>query len=660
MTRSSARRPRALPRRRFMPALFEILEGRVVPSTLPVSAALVSEVVNKADPFVTLSKTAVPAVGGYQFTFTAVVGLALNDASLPPPTGTVTFSQGSTVLGTVPVNNSQATLTTILPGAGSEQVTALYSGDSQDNPATSPSPLGMVLSPVTITTLTSSNNPASYDLGTMFTATVIGLAPPPSSSSPSVTPPLPTGTVTFLDGTTFLGTAPVIGGQANFTTTMLVGGSHQITATYGGDTSYDPSTSPPLTQVVTPAQTSTRVSTSFGTTSFGIPLLLSAAVDDFVISGNGTLPTGTITFYDGMTPLGTSPLNGPGGATLSLQALPAGTHAISASYSGDANFQASSSTATALTVNPVLTSVALTTPLSPISPYQAVTLSAILSPTPAGTQTPTGSVAFFDGTTLLGLAPLSGNTATLNVTGLPVGVQALTAKYAGDGNFLAGNSASAQIVSGNANERFLNQLYLDLMHRPIDGIGLVGWEALLNAGASRGTIALGIEASREFALTTLKGFSQSLLGQAPTTSMVDQAIWLQVKNLSDPTSLKAIVLNSPEFYQVRGGGTSAGFVAAVSQAVTGRPTDPSQLANLLSMANVGNRAGVVSSVLGSLIALELQVVYDYHGYLVRTPEAGAVPYFVNQLEHGVSSAAVIAQFVGSPEYFKNATTLPTA
>ena len=65
---------------------------------------------------------------------------------------------------------------------------------------------------------------------------------------------LPTGTVTFKDGATTLGSGTLanVGGTATatFTTSSLSAGSHPITATYGGDASFLTSTSAPLTQAV--------------------------------------------------------------------------------------------------------------------------------------------------------------------------------------------------------------------------------------------------------------------------------------------------------------------------------------------------------------------------------------------------------------------------
>jgi hypothetical protein len=59
-----------------------------------------------------------------------------------------------------------------------------------------------------------------------------------------------TGPVTFYDGTTALRTLYLTGGVAKYMTSKLTSGMHTITATYGGSTSFDGSSSAPLTQTV--------------------------------------------------------------------------------------------------------------------------------------------------------------------------------------------------------------------------------------------------------------------------------------------------------------------------------------------------------------------------------------------------------------------------
>jgi hypothetical protein len=85
--------------------------------------------------------------------------------------------------------------------------------------------------------IVSSLNPSISGQSVKFTATVT-----PATGV--------TGTVTFLDGVTTIGTAALSGGTASFTTSTLTVGSHSITASYGGDASFAASVSGVLTQIV--------------------------------------------------------------------------------------------------------------------------------------------------------------------------------------------------------------------------------------------------------------------------------------------------------------------------------------------------------------------------------------------------------------------------
>src|SRR5205823_13237578 len=94
----------------------------------------------------------------------------------------------------------------------------------------------------TTTTVVSSANPATFSLPVTFTAVVQPI--PPGSG-------VPTGSVTFRDGNTILGTVGLLGTQhVSFTTNSLAGGQHSITAVYNQDANFNSSTSAPLLQTV--------------------------------------------------------------------------------------------------------------------------------------------------------------------------------------------------------------------------------------------------------------------------------------------------------------------------------------------------------------------------------------------------------------------------
>jgi subtilisin family serine protease len=144
-------------------------------------------------------------------------------ANFTPPSVT---SSGSSELT---VTSSRKTPT------GSFLLTITGTGEREIHTAT----VTLAISEPTVSTnVASNNNPSTYGAEMTFTATVIGSG-------------VPTGTVTFMDGTTTLGSASLeAGGQATWTTSSLTAGTHSITAVYGGDDSFDASTSPVLLQTV--------------------------------------------------------------------------------------------------------------------------------------------------------------------------------------------------------------------------------------------------------------------------------------------------------------------------------------------------------------------------------------------------------------------------
>jgi len=140
-------------------------------------------------------------------------------------------------------------------------------------------------------------------------------------------------------------------------------------------------------------------------------------------------PTGSVIFYNGATNLGTGTLSS-GVATLKTTALPVGALTLQVSYLGAGNFIATNSALFDQTVRRTTTTTLTASP-NPAVYGSAVTLSAKVKPSVSGTAT--GSVRFYDGTTLLGTATLnSSDVATLAIKTLADGGNSITAVYSGD------------------------------------------------------------------------------------------------------------------------------------------------------------------------------------------------------------------------------------
>lgn len=184
--------------------------------------------------------------------------------------------------------------------------------------------------PTTTTSVTSSANPSVWGQSITLTATVT-----PSSGGGS-----PSGTVMFNDGSSVLGTEPLTNGQATVATSSLSVGPHSITAAYSGDSTFQASNGA-LTQTVNPASTTTTVTSSANPSILNSSFTVTANVA-VVVPGVGT-PTGTVTFKDGSTLLSTATISSTGQATFSSSSFTAGAHSITATYSGDSNFNGSTS-----------------------------------------------------------------------------------------------------------------------------------------------------------------------------------------------------------------------------------------------------------------------------------------------------------------------------
>jgi sugar lactone lactonase YvrE len=133
---------------------------------------------------------------------------------------------------------------------------------------------------------------------------------------------------------------------------------------------------------------------------------------------------------------------GNGIATVALPALNVGMHTITATYSGDAVY--ASDTAPPLVITVVTSSTVTVVSAAPaaIIQFQSVTFTANVAS--LSSQTPTGAVSFFNGTSLLGTGTLSSKgVATFTSATLPVGTYQIIAQYSGDGNFAASMSSPA-------------------------------------------------------------------------------------------------------------------------------------------------------------------------------------------------------------------------
>ena len=317
---------------------------------------------------------------------------------------------------------------------------------------------------------------------------------------------------------------------AGSTTTLLPGGSYNVTAHYAGDGTFLASDSSPVSVVVNPEVSQTFASivtpTSNSATSvvYGSPYVLE--ID--VTNSTGTLcqpnaiggpdcPTGMVTVKDGATPLdaGTFTLNSLGFFEDQPIQLSVGTHNIVAVYAGDNSFTGSTSTTDTVTVTKASTTTTVSANPNSVAAGGTVALTATVdSPSNAIAslaQEPTGTVQFLKGGTPFG-APVAvvGSTtsltaqatATMAAAALPNGQNQITAQYLGDSNYAASAVSTAVTVS----------------------VGVPG----INLSASTGTInisAPGQSGTQLITVSAANGFTGSVTLSCAVTSSPSGAVY---------------------------------------------------------------------------------------------------------------------------------------
>jgi hypothetical protein len=144
-------------------------------------------------------------------------------------------------------------------------------------------------------------------------------------------------------------TVPLSGGNAQFTLTEPIVGTHTVVVAYAQQTNYAAAAPQTETFTVTPAPVKVALTPSTWYTTAGSSITFQAAVTSW--SAGAPNANGAVSFYDGSKLLSTVQVNGSGQASYSTSALSAGTHNITATYANGANY-ASGSTSVSITIAP--------------------------------------------------------------------------------------------------------------------------------------------------------------------------------------------------------------------------------------------------------------------------------------------------------------------
>ncbi len=317
--------------------------------------------------------------------------------------------------------------------AGNHTYTALYPGDANYAVLA----FGSVTVNVTAASLESTTtkvtatpaSPMPYGAPVTFMATV------------ATANGTPTGSVRFLDGsgTTTLATVALAGNSAS-TTQILGGGDHPVTAVYLGDATYNSSTSAAAAYTVAPVLALLPTTASPTTLIFGGSAVVKANLPPVV---GASAPTGTRSILDGGSVVASGSPDATGSFTATITPATPGTHTYFATYSGDANYAATTLSSTAAVVDKA--NSATTLKITGATTYGSLSILALVTTVSGGpttTLTPTGNVV------LSHTAAAAGGPSAVTIAAngslqvvVPASAHSVTAAYLGDANFSAATSA---------------------------------------------------------------------------------------------------------------------------------------------------------------------------------------------------------------------------
>jgi LPXTG-site transpeptidase (sortase) family protein len=392
------------------------------------TSASAAHTVNHAGTTTTItSDTPDPSVVGQSVVINYSVSVTAPGAGTP--TGNVTVSDGTnSCTGTVAAGTCSIPFT----NPGTTSLTATYAGDANFNGSTSASDSHTVNKADTTTSITSDTPDPSVQGQSVTVNYSVSVTVPGSGT--------PTGNVTVSDGVDSC-TGTVAAGTCSITFTGS--GSKNLAATFVGDTNFNGSTSPSAGHTVDKASTTTSITGNTPDPSVvgqSVVFNYSVAV---TAPGSGT-PTGNVTVSDGTSSCTSIVAAG----TCSITFTNPGSKSLTATYTGDTDFDGSTSTSTSQTVNKASTTTSITsdTP-DPSVVGESVTVNYSVTVTSPGSGTPTGNVTVSDGVNNCTGTVAAG---TCSITFTSPGSKSLSATYAGDTNFNGSTSTSAGHTVNNA------------------------------------------------------------------------------------------------------------------------------------------------------------------------------------------------------------------
>ncbi len=277
------------------------------------------------------------------------------------------------------------------------------------------------------------------------------------------------------------------------------------------------------------------------------------------------------------------------------------------------------------------------------------------------------TIAGYDPSTQQGTIDLSqGSTINLTVTpiddGRPDDTSTITVTLSPSALPMGNSSATISLLDSDSphsapvvDRNWLNQVYLDVLHRPVDASGVQTWWTALYQGATRNQVVQAILNSPEYRENQINSWYEMYLGRQVDPSGLNLYLGSYGVGATDE-QIQAALLGSPEFFTDEGS-TNAGFLNALYTILLKRSIDPSGSQTYSSqLASGASRTYVAQEILSSNEYRTDLVTGYYTTYLRRGPDPSGLNVFVTQLSNGARDEDVIAQILGSDEYYLNEVT----
>jgi hypothetical protein len=201
------------------------------------------------------------------------------------------------------------------------------------------------------------------------------------------------------------------------------------------------------------------------------------------------------------------------------------------------------------------------------------------------------------------------------------------------------------------NQRFVAQVYRDLLQRPVDPPSLDYFSRQLDQGRPRSQVVAVLTGSDEYRRAVVSGLYQTLLRRPADPAGRDNYVRLLAAGWS-VEQVRASLIGSAEYFLNQGGGTNDGFLAAVYHDVLNRAASPGEVAAWKAVLEGGrSREFVAGLILNSREGLGVLIQGVYQRYLHRSANAGEVSAWVSYLQQGHRDEDMLDLVVGSDEYF---------